>query len=69
LGHVDIPRLIEGNIALQGFSVVTRVWLFAADAGVSEPPKGVTDAVAIKAVAEVRIVYAYFKLKFLYFEI
>lgn len=51
---MDIPRLIEGNVALQGFSVVTRIWLFAGDAGVSEPPKGVTDAVAIKAVAEVR---------------
>ncbi|MEK6774036.1 MAG: membrane dipeptidase [Bdellovibrionota bacterium] len=23
-GHVDIPRLIEGNIALQGFSIVTQ---------------------------------------------
>jgi membrane dipeptidase len=62
LGHVDIPRLIEGNIALQGFSVVTRVWLFAADAGVSEPPKGVTDAVAIKAVAEMWGVWPVFSL-------
>eukprot|EP01137_Pigoraptor_chileana_P026992 Opistho-2@9024 len=24
-GHVDIPRLIEGNVALQGFSAVTKV--------------------------------------------
>jgi microsomal dipeptidase-like Zn-dependent dipeptidase len=24
-GHVDVPRLIEGNVALQGFSVVTHV--------------------------------------------
>jgi membrane dipeptidase len=24
VGHVDVPRLIEGNIALQGFSVVTK---------------------------------------------
>jgi membrane dipeptidase len=23
-GHVDLPRLIEGNVALQGFSVVTK---------------------------------------------
>lgn len=23
-GHVDVPRLIEGNVALQGFSVVTK---------------------------------------------
>jgi len=25
VGHVDIPRLIEGNVALQGFSVATRI--------------------------------------------
>eukprot|EP00029_Vermamoeba_vermiformis_P008943 TRINITY_DN4312_c0_g1_i1.p1 TRINITY_DN4312_c0_g1~~TRINITY_DN4312_c0_g1_i1.p1 ORF type:complete len:438 (+),score=36.18 TRINITY_DN4312_c0_g1_i1:31-1344(+) len=62
LGHVDIPRLIEGNVALQGFSVVTRVWLFAADAGTSETPKGVTDAVAIKAVAEMWGVWPVFSL-------
>ncbi len=24
-GHVDLPRLIEGNVALQGFGVVTKV--------------------------------------------
>jgi membrane dipeptidase len=24
VGHVDVPRLIEGNVALQGFSVVTK---------------------------------------------
>jgi microsomal dipeptidase-like Zn-dependent dipeptidase len=24
VGHVDIPRLIEGNVALEGFSVVTK---------------------------------------------
>src|SRR5690625_800750 len=23
-GHVDVPRLLEGNVALQGFSIVTR---------------------------------------------
>lgn len=23
-GHIDIPRLIEGNVALQGFSIVTK---------------------------------------------
>ncbi len=52
IGHVDIPRLLEGNIALQGFTITTRVWLFAADQA-NEAPKGVTDAVALKAVAEV----------------
>ncbi|MFI5225703.1 MAG: dipeptidase [Candidatus Limnocylindrales bacterium] len=25
VGHVDVPRLIEGNIALQGFAIATRV--------------------------------------------
>ena len=29
-GHVDIPRLIKGNVALQAFSVVTK------------PPRGLT---------------------------
>src|SRR5262245_1544996 len=24
-GHVDVPRLIEGNVALQGFTIVTKV--------------------------------------------
>ncbi len=24
-GHIDVPRLIEGNVALQGFAVATRV--------------------------------------------
>src|SRR5689334_18831601 len=23
-GHVDVPRLIEGNVAVQGFTVVTK---------------------------------------------
>jgi membrane dipeptidase len=47
-GHVDVPRLIEGNVALQAFTIVTRV------------PRGLniesnsdrTDSIALLAIAE-----------------
>ena len=42
-GHVDIPRLIEGNVAVQGFAVVTKVPLSVLTSG--QPAKNVSAAV------------------------
>jgi microsomal dipeptidase-like Zn-dependent dipeptidase len=49
-GHVDIPRLIEGNVALQSFTVVTKtpyVWKMNI-----ERNEDTTDNITILAIAE-----------------
>lgn len=47
-GHVDIPRLIEGNVALQAFTIVTKVPMgFNA-----EPVDNKTDNITLLAIAE-----------------
>jgi membrane dipeptidase len=51
-GHVDIPRLIEGNVAMQIFTIVTKVALFAGFQQNPEPGL-LADAISIKAASEV----------------
>lgn len=53
-GHVDVPRLIEGNVALQIFTIVTKVSLFAGS-NQNTDPMMISDALAIKVVAEVSV--------------
>jgi membrane dipeptidase len=50
-GHVDIPRLIEGNVAMQIFTIVTKVALFAGFQQNPEPGL-LADAISIKAASE-----------------
>lgn len=51
-GHVDVPRLIEGNVALQVFTIVTRVSLVVGFDQNAEP--GVfSDAISLKVASEV----------------
>jgi hypothetical protein len=52
-GHVDVPRLIHGNVALQAFTIVTGTppkMNFNGNAA----PTTVQDSITIKAFAEVR---------------
>lgn len=46
-GHVDVPRLIEGNVALQAFTVVTKSPL---GQNISSTPDDGTDAISLLAV-------------------
>ena len=47
-GHVDIPRLVEGNVALQNFTIVTKV-PFGSN---YESNSGDSDEITLLAVAE-----------------
>jgi membrane dipeptidase len=37
-GHVDLPRLVEGNVALQAFTIVTKVPMITGFQGHAVPP-------------------------------
>lgn len=47
-GHVDIPRLIEGNVGLQVFTIVTKVPMGFH----TEPVEDTTDYITLLAIAE-----------------
>ena len=51
-GHVDIPRLIEGNVAIQTFAVPTRV------------PFAGFNTLALKSIVEMENICALFSLKY-----
>jgi microsomal dipeptidase-like Zn-dependent dipeptidase len=58
-GHVDVPRLIEGNVALQVFSVVTKT----PKKMNTDRNEGTTDEIQLLAIAERWPVRAWFSLK------
>lgn len=48
-GHVDIPRLIEGNVALQAFTIVTKV---PRGVGLNSDATGAPDDITLLAIAQ-----------------